>query len=290
MRQKTPIYLAVAIGALLVLSAFFLTGLKGSTIFLSFKNEADEAKSVRVFIPVYDSDSDGLPDWQDTFVKGKINLDEIRNGGDASEETVTGKLVADLANTLTEAQDSENGNSSTEAKLQLISKNLSATAVDKPYGKEDVIIGSDDSKEAWRRYGNRVAEVALTNAVSRSIPNELETLSLALRIEDETALVNLDPLIASYQNMQKDMLAIPVPESLVKEHLSLINVYQALQADLSSFRNVFEDAVNTLLRLRRYEADATALFTAISNLYLKLDNAGIQWNESDAASRFIRVE
>ena len=90
--------------------------------------------------------------------------------------------------------------------------------------------------------------------------------------------------------MTAAMLSTPVPSSLIREHLSLINVYQALAVDIKSFRNVLTDALPAMVRLRRYPSDAGALYTAISNLYLKLNEVGIQWSESDTASRFISIE
>src|SRR5690606_29771417 len=103
---------------------------------------------------------------------------------------------------------------------------------------------------------------------------------------DPDVLNQLDPIITSYENMIESMLKAPVPSTLVKEHLSLINVYQALVNDIKAFQKVFEDALPTMLRFRRYQADAEALYLAISGVYTALDKHGVTWTDADVASKF----
>jgi len=169
-------------------------------------------------------------------------------------------------------------------------KSLQAEAVDEQFTRDDILISSNDQVANWRSYGNRVAVIIISNAMEGEVRSELEVLNDALRLDDPIILEELDPRIKSYEKMLAEMLSTPVPESLVREHLSLINVYQALLSDNKAFRNVLDDAIPSMMRFRRYFFDANALYTGLVNLYEKLDEAGIQWNEGDAASQLVSAD
>lgn len=271
-----------------IVSAFVLgLGMVGSAWLWRPDTSTDTANgnlptpaAIRTFISVKDSDSNGIPDWQESFALGTIDLNASTTN---ATTTRTGLLASALAYELI------SGEGNTDDVLAKLSGDLATESLDTQYTEADIKITTDNGQEAWRKYGNQVAAIANAYPLPANTPNEVEILHQAFLRNDPTILAQLDPAIAAYDAMVKDMLALPVPSSLTKEHLSLINVYVALLNDLKAFRQAYEDSLPAVLRFRRYPADAGALYTAISNLYVKLDESGIQWSDTDEASKFIEI-
>lgn len=280
-RFNPRIVVAFALGLVLVGGSFIMSRNRDTSDSSSIVSAQKETRGapVRGFIPVSDTDNNGLPDWQNTFDIATIYID------DTPEETLsaTGALVVELATRLNVGQ------AGTARTLPDISSLVVQQMVDKDYTSADITVTTDNSFAAKKAYGNAVANIAIKHAPPDGTEGELVILNRALLRNDPQILSGLDPTINSYQKMLNEMLKTPVPSSLVKEHLSLINVYQALLNDIKSFRLTFDDALPAMARFRRYQADAEALYTAIVLLYQKLNAEGIQWTEQDPASKLIKV-
>lgn len=280
MRLDFRTILAFIFGGVLLTGAFLL---KPDRTNLHKEGTNDESAATRNFIPVKDSDNNGIPDWQEPFAVNTINLDDLGMTSGVSTTTVTGQLVSSLADYLA------GGDNDPNSVLSLIGSELMTSAVDSQYDDTDINISEDNSPAALRNYGNQVALIANGYPLPADTKNEMVILNDAFLHDDPEALESLDPIIASYEGMRDDMLELSVPSSLKREHLSLANVYNALAIDIQGFRYVFEDAITSTLRFRRYPADRSALQAAISNLYLKLHQSGIQWSDEDPASSFVEV-
>ncbi len=280
MKINPRIAAAFVFGLFMVAGSFWLSlgkASEGPESIAVIKAE-DGGQPLHGYIPVADADEDGLPDWQNTFDIPTVYIDE------KPEETLTktGALAIDLVNRTNVGAGSSN-------LLLDVGSSLTREMLDKDYAMADIKLSEDNSIAAKRAYGNRVAEIALNNAPPKGTEGELIVLNRALLRDDPAIIAALDPTIVAYQQMLTDMLETPVPSSLAREHLSLINVYQALLNDIKAFRFIFDDALPAMARFRRYQADAEALYTAIVFLYQKLDAEGIQWNEHDPASKLIKV-
>lgn len=240
-------------------------------------------QTTRTFIAVDDTDEDGLPDWQNTLNISTIYLDEETSA--TTTLTKTASLAAELA-----ALSLPGNNLDNNSALEDLSARLAAEGVDKQYTRADIRISNNNDAESLRRYGNRVAAITFEYAPPKGTENEMVILNRAMSMNDAKLIEKLKPITSSYEGMVSAMMVTEVPSTLVKEHLSLINVYTAILNDLRAFENVFVDALPAMTRLSRYQADTEALYLAISNLYLKLDKAGIKWTDADTTSRFIKIE
>lgn len=281
MKFNPRIAVAFVFGLLMVAGSFWLSRGKVSEnpeAIITIKTEVGD-QPIRGYIPVTDNDADGLPDWQNSFDIATVYID------DKPEETLTrtGALAVDLATR------ANSGPTGVDTVLADIGTSLTREMLDKDYGMANITLSDDNSLTAKKAYGNRVAAIALDNAPPKGTEGELVVLNRALLRDDPTIITALDPTIVAYEKMLKDMLETPVPSSLAREHLSLINVYQALINDIKAFRYIFDDALPAMTRFRRYQADAEALYTAIGMLYQKLHDEGIQWNEYDPASKLVKV-
>lgn len=280
MNINPSILAATAVGLTLVGTAFVFSINRES---VSINSEITAAKQpVRTFIPVYDSNSDGVPDWQDSLNIPTIYLDA--DNSTAATMTKTAALAVELA-TRSVAGSETGASSVNEINSKLISETL-----DKQYKREDIKVSINNDTSALRNYGNRVAAITFQYAPAKGTENELTLLNRSFTRNDPSVLDGLEPTIKSYEQMLQAMLETEVPSSLVREHLSLINVYGAIANDIKAFKGVYSDALPAMTRLRRYQADAEALYLAISNLYLKLDQNGIKWGEGDTAAKFIKIQ
>jgi len=117
-----------------------------------------------------------------------------------------------------------------------------------------------------RTYGNTMAQIILNNNQPDS-ENELTILDRAVKSEDPEELKKLIPLALMYKNLRDQSIVTPVPEPFLKQHLDLINTYQALYKNLSDMQLVFSDPVVALMRVKRYQDDAIGLSLALQNIY-----------------------
>lgn len=266
-------------GLLMVGGSYWLAQNKSSQESQNNEPTVTTKQSVREFIPVADTDADGLPDWQQS-----LNIPTVNLSTEEEDITSTGTFTADLLGRV------HTGGMDSSQVLSDIGTELTRGAVDQEYTRQDIYISDDNSPLALRAYGNAVAAVALKNAPPPDTEDELTVLNRALVRNQAEVLEDLQPTIDSYEKMVVEMLNVSVPSSMVREHLAMTNVYQAMLGNLRAFQGVFDDALPAMIRFRRYQADAEALYVALNLLYLKLDAEGIEWNEQDIASKFITIE
>ena len=88
--------------------------------------------------------------------------------------------------------------------------------------------------------------------------------------------------------MRDETLATPVPDEFAKQHLDLINVYQALYTSLTDMQLAFADPVVALLRIQRYQDDATGLANAFTNMYLAMEPHAALFSANDPAIVFVQ--
>ena len=81
-----------------------------------------------------------------------------------------------------------------------------------------------------------------------------------------------------------DAVGIAVPEPLVDAHVELLNAFEAILTDIEAMQVAFSDPLYALARIRNYENDGRALFTAFQNIALVLKaNGAIYANDEDGA-------
>ncbi len=87
--------------------------------------------------------------------------------------------------------------------------------------------------------------------------------------------------------MRDIIIATPVPGSLVKEHLDLINSLHAIHHDIHGMALAYADPAYSLLRLKRYEGDALGLKQSLENMYESLEPYANLFTTDDPAVFFV---
>jgi hypothetical protein len=162
---------------------------------------------------------------------------------------------------------------------------LRNTAVSDYIYKADQIQVTSRDDNSIRTYANTLGQILINNNVTSE--GELEIIDRALRTENAAELDKLKPLILMYKNLRDQTLATPVPAGFEKQHLDLVNVYQAVYSTLDGMKQAFSDPVIALLRVQRYQDDAKGLGIALQNMYLGLRPHTTLFTERDPGFVFI---
>ncbi len=239
----------------------------------------------RDFITVTDSNNDGVEDWREEFVmQAPIELPAGTSSASFTmPTTVTDQVGIQLFETLIR---SKSNNIPTQTNDEIAVKTASriqGLAQDTLYTRSDVtVIGTDPV--AIRRYGNTMGQSMINHNVSSE--GELEIMYQAVQTNDVEAIKKLEPLAEMYKKLRDDALATPVPDRFVEEHVLLINAYHAMYRNLSDFQLVFDDPIVALLRIKRYQDDATALGIAMNRMYRNAAPFATLFREDDPAMVF----
>ena len=245
---------------------------------------------LRVALDVTDSNSDGIEDWREEFVKTApiiTNINTDNEGEYIPPSTLTGQVALSfMQSTLSSKIHGSFADSQADI-LDKTVKNINKQAGDKIYNVKDIIVSQDSSDEAIRNYGNSLANAITEN----NVPNLRDKLQILKEIleTDKPKQEDIDELrIISeiYLNTKNATLNIPVPKKFVKEHLDLINVYHALYKDINIMSQVHEDPLLALVRLKRYEEDIKGLTLALQNMYYTLEANSEVFKEDDPAILF----
>jgi hypothetical protein len=166
---------------------------------------------------------------------------------------------------------------------------IQEAATDILYTNRDLTISNTNSEEALRAYGNRVAEIALIHSIPTDTRDEIVILQDATEKNDPQILQELTPIIEAYTGMRDNMLTVQVPSSLTKEHLDLLNTYNAILIDIEGMAIAFDDPLYAMARSNRYYDDAIGFSGALTNLYTNLYDRGIRWGENDIVPKFVKI-
>lgn len=241
----------------------------------------------RAYIAVNDADNNGIEDWREEFTSIEpIILPAVSSSTEFEmPDTITDQIGVQFFESILRAKTSEGVGPTEEDVIKSTAQRLTGTAGDVLIGSSDITV-IPSSPEAIRTYANTVAQILTNNNVPES-EGELEIIDQALRLEDKTELEKLEPLIAMYRNLRDQTIATPVPQPFIKEHLDLINVYQALYKNLLDMKLIFDDPVVALMRTQRYQDDATGLANALFNMYTVLIPYADVFTADDPAILFV---
>ncbi len=239
----------------------------------------------RVAIAVTDTDNNGIEDWRDEFVTtAPIILNESTSTY-SLPDTLTGKMsISFMENVIRSKTYGPFGRTEDEVINSTI-KNLASETEIALYDTPDISIMTEWDDADIRNYANTVASVILNNSIESE--GELNILYDILQTNDQTRIPELEAVANVYKNYRDDTLKVPVPAFIAKEHLDLINSYHAIQQDIAAMAVVFDDPAVSLLRLKRYQDDATGLGLSLQNMYFALEPYARLVTADDPATLFV---
>ncbi|MBP6881072.1 MAG: hypothetical protein KBC35_00385 [Candidatus Pacebacteria bacterium] len=278
---------ATIIGFALVAGAFTISSMREDKTLPQPAAVAASAPQ-RVAIAVTDSDNNGIEDWRDDFVTTEpLILSEASSSEYILPDTLTGKMSISFLEDIIRSRNYGPFGSTQEEIIQNTVDNLARETEITLYDTPDVTIMTEWDDQDIVNYANTVAAIIYNNNAPE-LAGELEILHSILSTGDHSRINELEALATVYQNYRDDTLKVPVPEFLVKQHLDLINTYHAIHEDIKAMALVTKDPAASLLRLKRYQDDATGLGYALQNMYLGLEPyAHLITSAEDPATLFV---
>jgi len=244
--------------------------------------------SPRTYIGVVDSNQDGIEDWQEDFLSAQPII--FNSAAEYTPpDTLTGETgIAYIQSTLLARSYGPFGRSQDEIINSTISNVTKEAASDKIYNIRDVTVSNDISGPAIKAYGNALA-LAIINNNNDSIESEMVILRKIINAGQATPehISHLKGMAKLYSDTKKATLAIPVPRIFVKEHLDIINVYNAMEANMEGFAKINDDPIVSLMRVKRYEDDILGLNLAYTNIYKALEPHAQHFTVEDPAVIFV---
>lgn len=287
-KLNPKIFGATLVGLALVAGAYTVSNFGESR--LSSQNQlasAPQAKlAPRVPIAVVDNDENGIEDWRDTFVTTEITAVETASSTYVKPDTVTGNLGIAFIEGIISSRIYAPFSPSDEEVVKRTVNNLDEVSKIKLYSPKDISVIEEWSPEDIVNYANTIAGIIYEYS-AENLDNELTILYELLQKDDPSRIKELETIREVYQNYRDYTLEIPVPALMAKEHLDLINTYQAIYEDLDGMTKAFSDPAVALIHIRRYNDDAKGLGMAFANIYTALERSEVQFKAEDPALLFV---
>jgi len=282
------------------------------------------AQSVKNQILDIDTDLDGLKDWEETLWGTLVeNKDSDQDGTTDGAEVAQGRnpsvkgpndrvsqnqVPKNLAQNKTETENisttdiiarelfsnymnlKQQGKEITpemEAELaeRLVVTSRLAQGTVKVYFKRDLKIGTNDSQDAKRAYGNAMGSIIVKNTPSVH-ENELLILDRAVQNQDKKEIAKLGIIQASYKKNIQDFLNLVVPPSVADIHLAVVNSFSLTENAVDGMTKVFTDPVVALSALEEYQNAGQEIATTFIAVELYFKNQNILFGQSEPGYMF----
>ncbi len=237
-------------------------------------------------INTLDENNDGVPDWQEALLVTEALQVASTTETYKTPDTLTEQFALTFFKDMVRAKNYGAFGDSQQDLVTKASASLAQKAADTLISQNDIQIANDDSLEYQKIYTEQVAVIINTYSQNNT-ESETQILEQALRTQSEQELVKLDPIIGTYTQYLEETKKLPVPPSLLQEHLNLLNSYQAIREDIKAMRSAFSDPMLTLIRMKRYQDDVDGLYLSITGLYTKAMQNGVQWDKNSPVFEFI---
>lgn len=240
---------------------------------------AAEMPTARVALKVTDVNNNGMEDWKEGLLK---EIEPIRPEAEAEytpPESLTGQFAIQFFQDIVRSKAQRGIGRDAEQVLDDSMSRLAHESRDTLYTRGDINVVAD-STEAHRMYMNAAARIFVEQNRA-GLEHELVAFQRALKSKDEADYADIQKKAQMYETMRDAFLALPVPAYFVAVHLDFINVLNALHHDLDAMVHAEADPLYALLRVRRYEGDATALAHTFRNMYHAIDGTEVVVYEDD---------
>lgn len=244
--------------------------------------------SERTYVPVSDSNNNNIEDWREEFVNTTPIVINSKTEGPEQYEpptSITDQVGIQMFQKFLQAKGRGNVGPDTQQVVADTADLLRSTVANDYIFKLNQIQVIAMSDDAIRTYANTLGQIIINNNVTGD--SDLIIIERALQTENPEELQKLDPLILMYKNLRDQTLSTPVPAGFEKQHLDLINVYQAMYSTLSGLKLVYDDPVVALLRVQRYQDDTKGLGIALQNMYKTFIPYVRLFSETDPAFVFL---
>ncbi len=288
---------------LLIFTAFLLVG--GSFVFAEYRNKqakniynsenSKQALSLSAVSEIdstakdIDNDGDGSKDWEEILVGSNPNDPQSK------PSNIKSSVTADITKTAPEKLEPIDlvsrdffarymelrqlgGANDKASQEELVARTIRNINISTPaeYAASDIIVGSDNSKDALVSYAKQIN--AIFKKYSISSRHEAVIARDSIEKEDIEILKEIDPIILSYKNILNSLVKVVVPPQLSSLHLELVNSMNGSLFLAQSFRDSGVDPVKGMQAIASFPTIQVRLFESISATKNYYKNQGIYEN------------
>lgn len=272
--------------------------------FIIFKKWPDSAKKPLVPVNIQVSGineptsfasgrNSGLEDLNAFLAKEATSsvLDQA-SGAPEQPETLTSALGKQLFNDFwTSKQSVGSGQISQSDQENIINSFISGTdnfsqlEAKIVYAKSDLKISKTSGREDIKNFGNEFG--LLIRKYFGPLPEtEMTIFQRALTNEDDAEFKKLGPIADAYRNTSHDALSLAVPDNISDSYLSIINGFAAVSQEIDAMKNTAQDAVRSLLGLKKYQIDIGITYASLKNLNNYFLSKGVLFSDDEPGAIF----
>lgn len=287
---RNPITLAAGMSVVALIGILTLKGIAYFTTLT--KDTATDARATHHL----DSDSDGVPDWQehlmgtdpydpdsdddgvpDTYTP-LPNLYQIAGTSTDEESSLTTQLASDLVSQyLALTQEGYSREKGIALGTTLASRVSTSTAY-RIYTEEEVTITSDASYQRMLDYRSDL-RTALEPLLENTTP-EFELYGRAIATGDTHALTELYHAATRYDDAAKRMMDVSTPREALASHIAAVNALTHFAAVLREMVRVIHDPLASAALIREYntaERDTFDAFNAQASYFAEKYRAHVSY-------------
>lgn len=243
------------------------------------------AAPARVAVKVEDKDNNGIEDWRDPFLTAEpVILNQAASSSYELPTTLTGRLGINFFQNYVVAKNSRPVGRSDQEVINDTAKAVEEEVRDTIYNTRDITVMQTWTDADVKNYANAMGGILLSNKAPDH-ENEIYILKDVVDGRKER-LSELKVIEDDYHMFRDGSLKVPVPALFVKQHLDLINTYNALYKDLAGMNSVNSDPILALMRIQRYQDDSVGLGLALTNMYRAFQPYSTLFGQQDAAIFF----
>ncbi len=246
---------------------------------------AQEAAPIRSAITVTDTDNNGIEDWRDVFTTAEPVMIGEPSASYTPPTTVTGRLGISFFEDYVRSKNYGPFGQNPDELIIAAVNELARGTEQKLYGISDISVMQEWQDVDIKNYGNVMGGSIIQNSKQDGV-GEINILSDVIDNQAADRIPELSLIAGFYKSMRNEALAAPVPAQFMKEHLDLINTYEAIYQDISAMTHSLDDPAVSLLRLKRYQEDVLGLELALQNMYAVLEPHAALFTANDEAVIF----
>lgn len=241
-------------------------------------NQIIESKTVVAQNLIVDSNENGIPDWEESL----WGLNPNKNGEENKEFILSKRLTLKQENTVLDnivenreiaenevlardffalvmamGESGELNESSMESLSELVGEKITAIPIDDIYTNKNLTIKGDSPSEKSLYFENlkKITE----KYKDANIGDELSLIAQGLINENPQAPEVATSIALAYQSFGRDLIEIPVPESLSLRHLSMANNYEKTGQSLLGLTKLLSEPITGMKALINYKKYNDAL-------------------------------
>lgn len=300
--------------ALFISFSFIAAGYYFSSPLRTSIANATSTEEILKAAAVKDTDSDGLPDWQESLYgtnpENAHSVDQSLTDGEAVQQgKVEPKFKSETPRPEAVTSDQIPGDVPASGSLTdrfakeffskfVLSKNVGTvsdadkeafvadavasivaeTATKTVFSEKDVVAGAETGPEALQAYGF-ATEAAQRKPQATLTKDELSYMLDYMTTSDEDTLKKVALIGKAYHDTAYALIQVSVPPELRASHLKLANTFEQISIAVLNMAAVKTDPVLSLVGIGQYSVAAVELKNVLDEMHSVYDAAGVRYGK-----------